>query len=411
MNLLKLMSLMFLLLLASCAKDNFDTTTIEEEMTSPENITDPNGLLKRADASDGNQSLDLGCVEIPFPFTLVDNEDNEYPIQNIEEYESILSVDSSEVTYIVDFKYPLFVIIVDSEESITVQDGLELGELFSTCIPDQGWDETMFPAYLLNSNNSCYDLSYPLLLENEAGEQVSVASEIEFIDKLASEYLLFVYPFDIIDESGEIIVVSNTSNFFNLLFSCNDLAIDSTWDWESDFDFIGCYSFEFPIKVEVNGEIIEVQNHMEFCDLLLAGNISDYGYPLNLFDIEQNEFVVNSSEELNLALEECYSDSTYFVDNFDFSLLYLGTIGSAEFDTTAMETCLSVVYPITIYFIDQNGTVQTVDINSDEEMDIEAYSYYSIEYPIDLIRIEDQVQLTINDAIELIEIVEQCFIQ
>ncbi len=353
MNLLKtLLPLALLLVLfTACEKEN-SVTNSEVELPELVEFTESNPLITRA-SGDG-YGIELGCFTILYPFGLVEEDGSETTFESDEDFETL----SEEVIY-VDFAYPLTV-TMDDEES-TINDGEELGNLFASCVPTGGWEEGDFPAYVITYDNSCYTLNYPIQLINVEEEISTIESEEELIDALSQDLYYFVYPFDLTHEDGEVITVNNMDEIFEALIECNGFNGDTEVDWEQDFEYIGCYLFSFPFDVVLpDGEVVTVNNHMEFCDLMLTGDVFDFAYPISFTDLEGNEVTANSGDELEALLADC-NDWNGEGE------------GEGEFDQD--------------HFLIWIGAVST---------DLGGLACYTIEYPISFTQTDDESVLTIN---------------
>jgi len=268
---------------------------------APETVESVNVYARNNGQND--EGLDFDCFVVLYPFALVNDEGAEYAIN--EEADLVALQD----TEIIDFVYPLD---VDQDgELSSIASGEELAMLFAGCIPDGGWDDGFFPAYLISFDNSCYEFVYPISLENWEGETVTANNESEFNTAITNEPHNFIFPFSIVDEDGEVISVADIDELFDALFDCNGFSVgDSTvWDYEVGFEYIGCYMVEFPIDIVLDdGTVVTVNNHEEMCEYMFEGSIADYTYPLTLISEEGEEVVVGSAEELEELLAECWED-------------------------------------------------------------------------------------------------------
>lgn len=394
MKFLKNVSCLFLLILfiSSCTEENFEESGVDVDDPTPE-MVDVNSIMTRSNES-SDEGLEIDCFTIVYPFTLVDDQNNEHLITSLDDL-IILESDSSVV--IVNIEFPIT--IQQDDEDVIIENEDEFAEVFASCVPDGGWTEDFFPAYLINFENSCFQLSFPVQLLTQSNETITVDDEEAFNNALAAEDASFVYPFELIDESGNIVVVGDIDGLFNTLLSCNGFENgDSTvWNWEEGFEYVGCYKLEFPINLELqDGTTITVNNHMEFCDLLLQGEVGNYTYPLSLLDAEGNEVITNTEEELNELLLECY----------------IGDIGQGIFiflDFYLNEfRCFDYVYPLEIALLDSS----TVEINSDQEfIELIELSFIRIccmVYPIDIFHIESEETITLNSTEEFFEFIIRC---
>ena len=414
-----------LLIVQSCSKDDeFDTTTTEQNDTpEPKNVTEENSLLKRANADDDQgESLGLDCISIQFPFEVVDEDGNTYSVNGLVDFENLI-YDTSGVAVIVDFNYPITA-LNESGETVTIGSAEELGELFASCIPDIAWSEDDFPAFLIDNVTSCFALDYDeLYVQDEDGNEIKIDDEDDFIEIIAEQFILFVYPFNLIGEDGTVVTVNSTRELFDALASCNGIyqdSLDYGGDWDYDFDegfeYIACYQLAFPYSVELtDGSQVSVQNHQQLCDLLVQGSIVDYVYPISLTDEEGNAVTVNNAEELNEQIESCYDDYGDYGDGFvefDTAFFALLTLVYEAYDFEGNALCLDIQFPINLVMTDDSGAVQTEVVESREDFIIlteTSFFNVSVELPITATRVSDQEVLTIEDVETLIQELENCF--
>jgi len=395
-----LILLTMVLFTTSCEKeDTVDIINTETDTVLPDRIFVQNPLFNRSGASE--EGLDLDCFEILYPFSVVDNDGIEYEITRIEDFESILS--EIEGNEIIDFVYPINVLTDDG--GFAVADAFGLGELFALCVPDGGWNEDDFPAYLIDNTNSCYTLDYPISVEDLNGNVEVAENETEFVGLISEEDLFFVFPFGLIDEDGTALEITNVDALFNTLFDCNFIDQDSLWDWEVGFEFIGCYRVEFPLIVVTEDGEVEVNNHMELCDLMLEGQLIGYGFPLTLLDEEGDEIVVNSEEEFNEAIAAC--NIVGGENPEELFLLLAGAIGNDQNGTNA---CYTIQFPIIVNINDSDGNTETQSINSlTEAIELSQgeFQLIELEYPIN-VSLANGEEVTFESGSDIFEVLNSC---
>jgi len=256
----KILNMLFLALVAaliftSCSKDDEVSSGVDpSEPTITETVTNP--LVARSGGGD-EEGLDFDCFIINYPFGLETSDGSTIEITLEDDFES--AFDSSDV-YVVDFVYPLEV-TMDNGDIVTVEDGKALCDLFATCVPDGGWNEEAFPAYQISEDNSCFTMVYPMDLEDFDGNVITVNDEDAFNAAIATEPYRFVWPLNLLDEDGNEVAVAGVDELFEQLLSCNawewdDSDSTSVWEWETGFEYIGCYKVEFPLSVIVNVPVI-----------------------------------------------------------------------------------------------------------------------------------------------------------
>ena len=403
---IKLLSFLFVLglLVASCSKESNITEETNPGQIQPTEEIEQNSLLTRSESSE--DGLDLDCFTILFPFDVIDSEDETYTITSTEDFESIF--DPNGETYIVDFVYPLNIEDEDGTAS-TIDNAEALGEAFANCLPN-GWEVDAFPAYLINLENSCLTLQYPITVTDIDGNESTYDDEESFVAALAEEPLFFVFPLSLSNQDGETIVVNDVDELLTALFDCNGLDIDTTiWDDDYGFDYIGCYEIVFPFSVVLtDGTVVEVNDHMEYCDLLLEGNIQGFAFPLTLVG-EEGEIVVNSQEELEALLEDCYDwDGPGEIG--DVFILATGAFG---FDPSGT-ACYTISFPMNVVEVDLNGnTSEEITINNlDELMELvtgfPGESLYNVVYPVTLTINESGEVVVLEQLEDLFQVLENC---
>lgn len=376
--------LAFGLFFTSCNPENIDNE-IDKEIVVKDKTE--NNLVTRSNTVSENGVL-LGCITIDFPFSVVTVNDNTLEILDEDDFESTF-FDS--IDYVIDFVYPLNVTLEDGTQTI-VNDIDELGELFGSCIPEDGWNNDAFPAFLID-DEYCVNLVYPFNVSDSQGNIYEVDSEETFIDlQSANEILFFEFPLVVIEnETGEELIISNEEDFFEALLNCEQVnqPCDSIiWD-----GWIGCYEISFPVSLELqDGTIVEAENDEELSVILLQENVVSFAFPLDLIDPQTGIVsTVNSNEELDLLLISCY-------DLGDLILpleILLETHG----------TCFDAVFPLTV--ITQDGN--QYEVNTIEELEAYENQGASIITPFTIV-LPDGTSLTvgIDTIIEFANILENC---
>jgi hypothetical protein len=406
MKVLKIFSLFIIasaLLFTSCSRDE-EIDIIEPETEIDVNV-DTNPLVSRSVGSD--EGLELECLTILFPFSVVDMDGVSIEIEDIDD----ISVLESEDNLIVDFVYPLDVEI--SDETIQIDDSFALGEAFVECVPDfTEYDfETDFPAYSISSETSCYNIDFPIALRNLDDETITVEDQEEFNNLLASDVHFFVYPFSLIDEDGGTVTVNDSDELFETLISCNDFvwtdSLDIDWG-ENSFEYVGCYLIEFPFDIVLqDGTVTTINNHEEYCELMFQGDIGNFVFPITLTSEDGDTFTVNSEDELFDLLDDC--DTWVGSDTEeDFVSIFLLVAGSVGYDN--VDACYSITYPIE--YTDIDGMTQNLE-SQDESLEFingpEFFNFSGLVYPVNIVITEsgeEQVLESFEDIFALLEVCE-----
>lgn len=367
-KLLLFFALTVMLAFSSCKKDEIsemeETPIGEVEVTTRTH----NALVGQMQASVSNTGgLDLGCFTVDFPFDLVVDDDT-ITISAVEDFEDAIF----QTAIYIDFTYPLSITYTEDGTTEEIADGEALGEAFAICVPDSGWNEDLFPVFLISDLNSCYTLSYPLSTVDGQGNTYVANDEDELVDLIANHpELYFEFPFDLIDEDGNAQTATNEEELFNLLILCDDTTtggggpVDTTDCWGGFNPFADCFEFVYPISVlnlDGNTEVLEDED--EFINGLFNGTFLDFVYPLTVVDQDGTEIVVNDNAALEAIFDTCYGNGGNGGGNGgggggSFNDEIPVVIFIFQSDLYSGLECYSLVYPIT-YTDPTTGTTSTL---------------------------------------------------
>jgi len=278
-NLLKL-SLVFLLILSSCSKDNNDEITPEsKEGVSQDLITNLANSARTAATS--NQESDyLGngqCFEINYPYSVTDGQTN--TVVNSDE-ELLTYLENLTANSVFSMVLPFDVTLDDgSQQTITSFD--QFITLIQGCNPG-GESPTAL----------CFDLNFPVTAYNTAGDEVIVNSAQEFN---IFDFTGFVYPISVTLTDGTQVTVNGPQEFDNLYNDC--LGIDDCDDSDSV-----CFEIVFPISlISDNGTVEPINDYDELWDFLSGLDQGDsfvISYPISVEFEDGSQQAVNSDDEL-----------------------------------------------------------------------------------------------------------------
>lgn len=402
------LSFLFLLvglLFVSCDRDNLDETTIPDPGFEPE-IVVVNNLIN-ALTTTTTEGFELGCVSIDYPFELVLEDGSTIEVTTDEELETALNQESP--FQVVDFVFPLTVTTED-EESVQVNSNEELGVLFASCIPDDGWDDTttsggniVIPAFLFEE--LCFDLVYPVNLQDADDNAYVAVSEAALVDLIiTTPSLAFTLPFTVTNEDGEEVVIESVAGFYGLYYECDGntppgteggILIDfSQLDGDCEFEDL---SIQFPYDIITEeGESITVENENQEAALILSGTHYTLVYPFNLVDAEGGVVTINDEMEFITLILPCLVDigPTDLCDTPSHILLYFN------------QTCGVVNYPNQLA---AGGTVYVINDMDDYFVVYNQFNWdeISIIYPISVTESDGTVSTFNNDA-EVCAFIEQC---
>ncbi len=331
MNSIKLAIWFFLLSFLSCSVDEFDNTQTEDVKITPE-IVYVNNIFARASMSSSN-SIRVECLTIQLPFELVDNNDIKHLIADEASFNEILN-DSFNLV-IVDFVYPIN-LRNELGDDIVVNNLFEFGSAVSNCIPDVSH---MGSAWLINFDNSCFQIEYPISVKTQSNNIVNILNERDFIllsDTIASS---FIFPMTLVDLDDKRITINNVNELYTQLSSCNGTPNDTTIVWGSNFSYIACYEIIFPMEIKItdSDSTVVVKSDYELGVILLQARFENYVFPISIKNVNQEVVLVANEAELDLLVSACSEPPI----TTDFLYLLQGGLGDSM-------ACYQIIYPFTV---------------------------------------------------------------
>jgi len=348
-------TLTVLLAFSSCQKEEISemvdepTGQVEPPVTSHSNVLVPQIQASSSSSTDG---LNLGCFTIDVPFDLI-ADGVTITINGIDDLETALT----DTVVFIDFGYPLDITYPDGTTDI-LADGVALGEAFASCIPDSGWNEDLFPVFLITDGNSCYEMAYPVNLVDDQGNNIVANDEGELVDLIANNPdLYFTFPFNLIDEDGNTLTAENEEELFELLILCEEVINPDTTDyWGGVNPFGDCWDFVYPFNmVDQDGNTVVINNHDDICNAMLNGFILVYTFPLTLVNSDGEELVVNNMGELAGAWVDCNTIVTEPTNE----LLLLLFLFQSDLDPNSGPECYSINFPLE-YINNQTGEAGSI---------------------------------------------------
>lgn len=415
-NYIFLLALSLLTFFSSCKKDEISETkeTIEEPTPT---TSSTNALVAQMQVSTTNMDgLDLGCFSVDFPFDL----DVDGTVVTITDNDSYNAVFNDPVMYI-DYVYPINITYPD-ETTATIEDGEALGNAFASCIPDTGWNENLFPAFLITDLNSCYDLVYPLSLQDIfTGTVYTANSESEMIDLIANyPDLFFEFPFDLVDADGNTATATNEDELFTLLLECNDInpgggtPSDSTGCWYFYFPTDDCWDYVYPFDMlDQNGNTVTINNQDDVYNAMLNGDVLQYIFPVTIVNPDGDELVANDLAELEQAWWGCdvpgsgsgSGGGTSITELFLPDLLWHSDVT----DMTGFE-CYSLNYPLEYYNCQAPDVMEVlVDQAAAEEYFMTFFGECAfVQLPVTITTIATGEQITFENEFEFFDFLANC---
>ncbi len=377
-------------LFTACNKENIDEITPEAPDYEPENV-EVNTLVNAVSVSPSG-GLGLGCVTIQYPFDLELESGNTVTVNSNDEF--FAAIDENAPDPVVNFVFPLTVTDADGNV-LQVMDIDELGLLFGSCIPDNGWDNNgTLPAFLLE--NTCLDIVYPVNLEDLEENTYVANNESELINFLATiDPLFFTLPLTVQLEDGSEVVINTSDEFFTTVsLECDGVAPPVVGEGIEIVGF-GCYEIVFPFDVQLeDSTIVTVEDENQYANLVLNGVEMVVQYPFTLTPITGggDDVEINSIDDLIVAFAECgviidYGPVEDCGNAPAHILLFFNQGGSCGFQ---------VDYPLQVIVTD---TGETYDINNIDDYFV-VYNMYSNQ--INAFEVVFPVSVTLTDGSTLI---------
>ena len=346
------------LLITACNKENVDNITPDKDPTFEPNEIEINDLALGLKAGDSEESLSLGCIQLTLPIDLIIEDDSKKTVYTHAEYKA--AIEGEAPKRVRDISFPISG--KDHNGNPTEFNNVgELGKSFASCVPDDGWisstrSNATIPAFLLDGY--CFDLVYPVDLEDGEGNSYTAENEEEFILYCYEiDPLFFSLPLTVNDEEGNEITFNSVDEFFEALVACEGISPPVVGDGIEVIGF-GCLTIQYPFDVATSdGTIITINNEDEYVALLMSGADSEIQFPFSLANEDGEIFVINSIQDLVNAFHGC-----------------------GIFIVIEPLDCVTDIDPSIILFYNINGRYR-----------------YDINLPITLIRDDNGEEVVIND--------------
>jgi hypothetical protein len=317
-------------------------STVFQSCTSSDDVADPQKSsalriflkeMKTAYNITGRTSNDDPemCFEFVYPLTLSYNDGSTVVVANQDELLSILENETSEL-YIDGISFPFDILVAGSSVPVTIADEEAFWEAIESCDMDT-YDDSI-------SENDCFTFVYPFSLVTNNNQTVVITSESALLNILEDSnddnYIVdFVYPFSVLI-NNETVQINNAYEFEELIEDCNDSNCP-------------CPDVYAPVCVNVGGETIEFPNACTAeCAGFTAADFVDCGSSSN--DIEFDD-----------VLENCLNIS------YPVQVQFNGAVATAQNDSQLLQLynpsqnqIPAFIYPITVSFENIPNVTHTV---------------------------------------------------
>ncbi len=294
-------------LFTACKKDNVDEIIIKNPIYEPGEV-EVNSLLNALAADNPSGAATLNCVTLQYPFQLKLKSGGTATINTKSDLEAATGQNVADPA--VNFVFPLNA-TNGRGETVQFNTNRELGREYASCLPQVGWaaaistNETLPACWL--GGLFCFDLVYPINLEDEAGNTYVVENEDEFLDLFASEVgaLSFLLPISVEDQDGVVTLIENMDDFFSVAAGCDNVNPVIVGD---NFEFQGfaCYELAYPLDMfDGNGNQITVANADEYATLVLGGEALNIQYPFSLVNDAGETVTISNDFDYIAAINAC----------------------------------------------------------------------------------------------------------
>ncbi len=203
--------------------------------------------------------------------------------------------------------------------AITLNSCLEEGDAFPNTFPEEQLmlGTTALPA-LLNESQTCFDFVFPIRLQTNQNNFVTISNENDlnsFINSQSNSFhtTAIVIPFEIAI-NNEVKTVNISSEYDNLVSDCSLQTIsDISRKFNDD-----CITITFPIELTNNNETFIINSDTELVDHLTSFQNSQINYPITVKEkLELSPIEVNNDFELFQSLNNCIVNkecSNYIVE-------------------------------------------------------------------------------------------------
>ena len=382
---------LFFTLLSSCGVDEFDTSDIDIEIIEADTVI-VNDIMTKARSNTSASGVQIECVTVLFPLRVIDDKNIIHFINSENEFHSLFT-DSTFV--IVDFVYPLeFADILGF--NVVANNLWDFASYVAGCYPEDFTPAgNEYPAFVINGENSCFCLDYPLTVKTLQNKILNIPDEKTFIQKQVAEPLFFVFPLTLKDEFGNKTLVTDGEFLLFLLSTCNDIINpDSSF---GSYSYFGCYKFDFPIQIGVSGVNlpVTVANSHDLGNILMQGRFNGFIFPFRLLDPFGQITSIESDEDILNLLLACGQKG-------DLWMLLFGT------STFEIPACYDIVFPVraTDNFGNNKNFTNLGQLTT--AIQDSTFSGYFPEYPINIKRNANNETVSLLSIDDIYSELENC---
>lgn len=320
------------------------------------------------------------CVRLSFPLTL--RKANADSIKFIEDTLQLANALAKGYDY---FQYPLNVIEIESGNTFTFNEDMELMEALFNC------EENFNISLPFNSFDFsiCFGIEYPITVVDDDGNTFDVFDKDVFnILLLSGKMADFVYPITLFSFfGGALIEVNDGDKIDELIPNCA-----YAFQIPPILFYNYCFLLQYPVEVtDYSGNATSASNDDELFKLSNEGKAVDFVYPIIANLIDGRVIEINGLNELNHVIFKC--SNYYYCSDTDFAKLFDGEL-----------FCFDIDYPITIKVDDEEKVINGIsEFSSHNLCDYYSNNNVAIQYPVTVTLNSDSSSVIFENGIEIIE--------
>ncbi len=254
--------------------------------------------------------LEYVCLEIVYPVSLVDGNDQPYTANN--ETELIDLIVSIDTLY---FALPLTVIDLSGDQ-VEINDVATFFELAFDC---ELIDPPVVAGGIQFNGFACNRLAFPFNVQTGNGDIIIVDDENEYAGLvLNGTEIELLFPFSLIDQNDNIIPINNLDDLIDAYNVCGiEIVVEPADICETpahallyfNTSLIDCrYSINFPQQLAAGGQVFTINAFVEYFGVYNAYNLNeiDLVYPVSITLLSDGSTVTfNNDQDICTFIDNC----------------------------------------------------------------------------------------------------------
>ncbi|MDX2136272.1 MAG: hypothetical protein SFV52_15925 [Saprospiraceae bacterium] len=250
------------------------------------------------------------CLEIVYPVSLVDGNDQPYTAND--ETELIDLIVSIDTLY---FTLPLTVIDL-SGDRVVIND---VGTFFELAFDCDLIDPPVVTGGFQFNGFACNRLAFPFNVQTGNGDIITVDDENEYAALvLNGTEIELLFPFSLIDENDNLIPINNLDDLIEAYKDCGvEIVIEPVDICETpahallffNTALIDCrYSINYPMQLAAGGQVFNINTFIEYFGVYNAYNLNeiDVVYPVSITLLSDGSTVTfNNDQDICTFIDNC----------------------------------------------------------------------------------------------------------